>query len=213
MKDPEVRTVTMSQVVELATELVTPGTRRILGIVGAPGAGKSTVSAALEQALGPDTVVAGLDGFHLDNPVLEARGRRESKGAPDTFDADGYAALLRRLAAAEEPITYAPRFDREIETSIGSAIAVPREVPLVITEGTYLLREDGGWAQVRGLLDTVWFLDLPTRERQRRLLNRRLGHGDNETHARDWVMRVDQASADLVEATKHRADIILSLVD
>lgn len=213
MEQPPRISATVGQLVDRVRTLIEPGRRRILAIVGSPGAGKSTLCEALERDLGDHLVVAGLDGFHLDNPILERRGRRENKGAPDTFDVDGYVSMLRRLAAAEEEITYGPRFDREIETSIGSAIAVPRDVPLVVTEGTYLLQPTGGWEKVKPEVDEVWFLDLPTDVRQGRLLNRRLGHGDDEVHARDWVLRVDQATADLVDATMNRADLIVTIVD
>lgn len=213
MEQPPRISATVEQLVDRVRTLIEPGRRRILAIVGSPGAGKSTLCEALERDLGDHLVVAGLDGFHLDNPILERRGRRENKGAPDTFDVDGYVSMLRRLAAAEEEITYGPRFDREIETSIGSAIAVPRDVPLVVTEGTYLLQLTGGWEKVKSEVDEVWFLDLPTDVRQGRLLNRRLGHGDDEVHARDWVLRVDQATADLVDATMNRADLIVTIVD
>ena len=206
-------TATIDEVVERVRAMIVPGRRRVLAIVGSPGAGKSTLCEAIERGLGDQVVVAGMDGFHLDNPILLSRGRREDKGAPDTFDVDGYLAMLRRLVAAEEAITYAPRFDREIETSIGSAIAVPRDVPLVVTEGTYLLQPTGGWELVKDLVDEVWFLDLPTDVRQGRLLDRRLGHGDDEEHARDWVLRVDQATADRVDATMDRADLIVTILD
>lgn len=208
---PPVLPATLADLARRAQALAGVGERRILGIVGAPGAGKSTVCAALEEQLGARAVVVGMDGFHLDNPVLVARGRRQAKGAPDTFDVPGYVSLLRRLAAAEEPITYAPRFDRGIETSVGSAVPVPNDVPLVVTEGLYLLHDEGGWEQVRPLLDEVWYLDVPTEERQRRLIARRVGHGDPEADATEWVLRVDQANADVVEASKRHADYIFQL--
>ncbi len=208
---PSVTSATMADLVRRAQDLAGAGERRILGIAGAPGAGKSTVCAALAERLGDGVVVVGMDGFHLDNPVLVARGRRQAKGAQDTFDVPGYVSLLRRLAAADEPVTYAPRFDRETETSVGSAVAVPREVPLVVTEGLYLLHDDGGWERVRPLLDEVWYLEVPTEERQRRLVARRVGHGEAEADAADWVLRVDQANADVVEASKPRADRVFRL--
>ncbi|MBK7822309.1 MAG: nucleoside/nucleotide kinase family protein [Tessaracoccus sp.] len=210
-EQPPVIPATLADLVWRARALVGAGERRVLGIVGAPGAGKSTVCAALEEQLGDGAVIVGMDGFHLDNPVLEARGRRQAKGAPDTFDVPGYVSLLRRLAAAEEPVTYAPRFDREIETSVGSAVPVVNTIPLVVTEGLYLLHDDGGWEQVRPLLDEVWYLEVPTEERQRRLIGRRIGHGDSVADATDWVLRVDQANADVVEASKRHADHIFQL--
>src|SRR2546423_8559252 len=114
--------------------------RRILGITGAPGAGKSTLARRLVDALSGAAVLVGMDGFHLAQAELERLGRAQRKGAPDTFDGHGYLALLRRLRAAPAGVTvYAPRFDRELEEPISGAIPVPADLPLVITEGNYLL--------------------------------------------------------------------------
>ena len=139
-----------------------PG-RAVLGITGPPGAGKSTLAERLVTELAGDAAYLPMDGFHLAHRVLAELGRVDRKGAPDTFDAAGYVAVLRRLRDPREGYVYAPRFARDIEDSIAGAIPVGPSVPLVITEGNYLLLPDGPWAQVRPLLDEVWYLDLPRR--------------------------------------------------
>lgn len=141
------------ELLEQARRLAASGRRSILGITGAPGAGKSTLALALADALGDDAVLVTMDGFHLANPVLDTLGRRDRKGAPDTFDAPGYVALLRRLRDQEDDVVYAPLFDRALDASIGSAVPVHRKTPLVITEGNYLLLKDDGWSGVAELLD------------------------------------------------------------
>ncbi|MER1995779.1 MAG: nucleoside/nucleotide kinase family protein [Arthrobacter sp.] len=189
------------------------GPRRILGITGAPGAGKSTLAAALAAALGPDiAVVVPMDGFHLANAVLDSMGIRNRKGAPETFDDAGYAALLRRLREQEEPVVYAPEFRRVLEEPVGSAVPVRRDVPLVITEGNYLLLDSGAWPQARAQLDAVWFLELPEPERIRRLQKRHTAFGKTPAEARDWVLGTDQANAGLVAAHAGRADAVVRLV-
>jgi len=150
-------------------------------------------------------VVVGMDGFHLANEELERLGRRHRKGAPDTFDVDGYVTLLRRLQHQDGPL-YAPRFDRDLEESIGSAILVQPDVPLVVTEGNYLLHDEFGWSAVRDLLDETWYLELDGEERRRRLVQRRLVHGDTREHAEHWVAQVDEPNALLVAAGRPRAD-------
>ena len=170
--------LSFDELVDRARGLVRPGGRTLLGITGAPGAGKSTVAAALLDALGEQAVLVGMDGFHLANSELVRLGRRDRKGAPDTFDVDGYVALLRRLRARTDPVVYAPVFDRALEASIGSAVPVPASTPLVLTEGNYLLLDDAGWAQARGCMDEVWFLDVPPTLRHNRLLARRRSYGD-----------------------------------
>lgn len=211
----EIVEATIPDLVQRARVLADRGREKrvLLGIVGAPGSGKSTVSDALAASLPEDLVIVGMDGFHLDNPVLRAMGRREAKGAIDTFDVAGYVSLLRRLSEATEPVTYGPRFDRVIETSIGSAVPVPQEIPLVVTEGLYLLENEGGWEQVRALLDEVWFLEIDDDERQQRLVRRRLSHGEDEAAATEWVMRVDQANAERVARSSSRADLRVRIVD
>src|SRR3954467_3212309 len=136
-----------------ARALAQQGGRRILGIAGPPGGGKSTVSRQVVAELGSSARLVPMDGFHLAQAELVRLGRRERMGAPDTFDALGYAALLRRLRDQTEPVVYAPEFRREIEEPIAGAIAVPKEVPLIVTEGNYLLLSDGDWGAVRPLLD------------------------------------------------------------
>ncbi|WP_382309412.1 nucleoside/nucleotide kinase family protein [Herbiconiux sp. UC225_62] len=199
---------TEAQLVARAKRLLETGERTILGIAGTPGAGKSTLCETLARELGSAAVVVGMDGFHLANDRLIELGRRDRKGAPDTFDVDGYVALLRRLRHQSDEVVYAPRFDRALEESIGSALAVPRGVPLVITEGNYLLLDSGGWERVGPLLDESWYLDIDPVERRRRLIDRRTGFGDDAQSARTWVETVDERNAVRVEAvSRARADL------
>ena len=187
------------------------GPRRILGLTGAPGAGKSTLAAELVAALGPDAVLVGMDGFHLANVELERLGRRDRKGAVDTFDAAGYAALLRRLREPADAVVYAPYFRREIEEPIACAVPVPSSVPLVVTEGNYLLVDDGPWAAVRGLLDEVWYVEVPEEIRLERLIARHVAFGKDPNAARAWSLGSDQRNADVIAATRDRADRIVQL--
>ena len=168
---PEPVTLTLPQLVDRARTLMIPGERRLLGLTGSPGAGKSTLAAALQAALGDGAALLPMDGFHLANEELRRLGRAGRKGAPDTFDVGGYAALLARVRQQSEAVVYAPRFDRHLEESIGSALPIPRAAPLVITEGNYLLL-DGPWQTVREQLDEVWFLAPPDDLRRAQLIAR-----------------------------------------
>jgi pantothenate kinase len=207
---PPVVRETVQQLVDRATALASGG-RRLLGVTGAPGAGKSTVCAALVAALGPQVALVGMDGFHYANQELRRLGRRDRKGAPDTFDVDGYVALLQRLRTPSDRTVYGPVFDRDLEESIGSAVPVPPDVPLVLTEGNYLLVQEHGWDAVRPCLDEVWYLDVPTEERARRLLRRRLSHGHERRAAEDWVHTVDLPNGEVVERSRARADLVVQL--
>lgn len=208
---PVATAVRIDDLVDRARALVAAGGRRVLGIAGTPGAGKSTVSDALLDALAGDAILVGMDGFHLANEELVRLGRRDRKGAADTFDVEGYLALLDRIRAGRT--VYAPRFDRGLEESLGSAVLVPADVPLVITEGNYLLHDAFGWDAVASRLDEVWFLDVDAATRRERLVARRLSHDHPHDEAVAWVRDVDEANAAVVERGRHRADLVVTLSD
>ena len=200
---------TIGALAEEARRLAEGRDRCLLGIAGAPGAGKSTLASELLELLEPDAVVVGMDGFHLANRVLAEQGLLERKGAPETFDAAGFRILLARLRANDDEVVYAPEFHREIEEPIAGAVAVPRAVPIVIVEGNYLLLDDGPWRGVRDLFDEVWYLDLDSRTRRDRLLRRHVAFGKSPANALSWVRDSDERNAVLVEATAGRADKVL----
>lgn len=145
-----------------------------------------------------------MDGFHIADAVLVARGARDRKGAPDTFDVAGFVHVLRRLRAADETV-YAPRFDRRIEDSVAAAIVVPTSVELIVTEGNYLLH----WAQARAVLDEVWFLDPPQQLRQDRLIARHIAFGRSPAQAREFALGSDEGNAELIRAGRQWADLVL----
>jgi pantothenate kinase len=210
---PEVVHASVADLIARAKTLVMPNQRTILGITGAPGAGKSTLCEALRAALGSDTAVVGMDGFHLANSELRRLGRAARKGAPDTFDAAGYAALLERLRHNEDEIVYAPRFERSLEESINAAIPIPPTAALILTEGNYLLTDSGSWPRARAAMDQVWFLELPDGTRRQRLVARHEAHGRTASEAAEWVRAVDEQNAELIEQTRYRADVVVTLVD
>ncbi|EXG79642.1 nucleoside/nucleotide kinase family protein [Cryptosporangium arvum] len=199
-----------SDLIDRARELAA-GPRRVLGLTGAPGAGKSTLAAELVAALGPRAVLVPMDGFHLANAELIRLGRRDRKGAVDTFDAAGFAALLRRLRDPADELVYAPYFAREIEEPIACSLPVPADVPLVVTEGNYLLVDEGPWAAVRGLLDEVWYLEVDEDVRLERLVARHIAFGKEPAAARAWSHGTDQRNADLIASTRAHADRVVRL--
>jgi pantothenate kinase len=210
---PEVRVDEgdLGPLVERARELIVPGRRRLLGIAGAPGAGKSTVATAVVAALAPAAVLVPMDGFHLAEAELHRLGRHERKGAIDTFDAVGFATLLRRLRLPDGHPVWAPRFDRGLEEAIAGAIAVEPDVPLVVTEGNYLLVDAGPWPAVRELIDEVWFLETDERARLERLTARHVAYGRPPGAAAARAHGTDQRNADLIAPTRSRADLVVRL--
>lgn len=197
------------RLVARARALADAGPRQLLGIVGAPGVGKSTTAVLLAEALGDRAALVPMDGFHLADAELRRLGRHERKGAIDTFDGAGYVALLRRLRSPGRVTVYAPEFRREIEEPVAGAIPVPPEVRLIITEGNYLLVPDGPWAEVRGLLDEAWFLKIDDDLRLRRLTQRHVRFGRAPAEASARARGNDQVNATLIEATAARADLII----
>ncbi|GAB4214027.1 MAG: nucleoside/nucleotide kinase family protein [Rhodoferax sp.] len=188
-------------------QLLASGQRRLLGIAAAPGAGKSTLASAIAHHYGEAVRVVPMDGFHLANATLHALGRHTRKGAPDTFDAAGFVALLQRLRTPKpDTVVYAPEFRREIEEPIAGAIAVPADTPLVVTEGNYLLLDEAPWLLVRTLLDEAWYLDVPEALREARLMARHQRYGRSADAARAWIAQTDAPNALRVARCRHRAD-------
>jgi pantothenate kinase len=182
--------------------------RRILGIAGAPGAGKTTYA---ERLVAESTVPAAylpMDGFHLADVALRRLGLLDRKGAHETFDAWGYAALLRRVRTARETV-WAPAFERDLEQPLAGALAIEPSVELVVTEGNYLLLDRPEWRAVRAELDEAWFLDVPEEVRRPRLVARHVAYGKTAGQAEAWVARVDDANTALVVPGRNDADRVV----
>jgi pantothenate kinase len=151
-----------------------------------------------------------MDGFHLADASLRALGLLDRKGAPGTFDAWGYAALLERIRTAGHTV-WAPGFERDLEQPLAGAIAVPADTELVVTEGNYLLLDRPEWRAVRARLDEVWFLDAPDDVRRSRLVARHVSFGKSLVESEAWVARVDDANAALVAAGRDLADRVVTV--
>ena len=207
-------TLTIPALPDLAARAVTllgASTRErvLIGITGAPGAGKSTVAEALVDVLGDVAALVAMDGYHLADEELARLGLSDRKGAPATFDRAGFAAALGRLrpvASPGDPPIYLPRFHREMEAAVAGSIPVMPSQRVLVVEGNYLLL----WPEVRAQLEQTWFLDPPPPARLSALIARHVHFGRAEEAAREWVMRSDEANATLVEAEKHRADLLIS---
>src|SRR3954452_3910092 len=191
-----------------ARELAGTSRRALLGVVGGPGSGKSTLVESLVAALRADPPAGAgadwvahvpMDGFHLADVELERLGRRDAKGAPDTFDAGGYVALLARLRAADpaDPVVYAPAFERTLEQPLAGAIPVPAAARLVVTEGNYLPLDTGRRPAVRALVDGGWFAPLREDVPRPRRHARRVTFGKAPDEAVAWVPPGDQPNAEL----------------
>ena len=186
--------------------------RGLVGIAGAPGSGKSTIAESWAErmnAAGWPAAVLPMDGFHLPQARLVDLGRRERMGAPDTFDVEGFVALLTRLRAGE-PVR-APLFDRTVEEAVPDALEIGAGVRTVVVEGNYLLHDGDGWGRVAPLLDLRVFLAEDEDERVRRLIARHIAFGKTPEAARDWALGTDQRNAELIAAGRPRADLIVAV--
>ncbi|TFD26875.1 nucleoside/nucleotide kinase family protein [Cryobacterium cryoconiti] len=202
--------VAVVRAVEHRVRATDAGPRTLVGLAGAPGSGKSTVGEALVARLGDRAQLVSMDGFHLPQARLVELGRRDRMGAPDTFDVDGFVALLRRLRAARGTVT-APGFDRRIEEATPGAIRIGRERGLVVVEGNYLLHDEGGWAAARPLLDLTLFVGLEQGIRLSRLVARHERYGKTPGEAQAWALGPDEANARLIERTRGLADHVIRL--
>jgi pantothenate kinase len=191
------------------------GERIVVGVIGPPGAGKSTSARAIvdhyRATRGPDFVGSlPMDGFHLSNTVLTQLDRLARKGAPDTFDVDGYVALLTRAIHAGADV-YAPNFDHGTGEPISASLILPASESLIVTEGNYLAL-DGSWAPVRELVTRLYYVDAPTAVRRDRLVRRHIEAGKSPSAARAWVDTVDEPNAALVATTRPLADQVMESV-
>lgn len=183
--------------------------RFIVALAGPPASGKSTLAQSL-GGLFPEgsAVVVPMDGFHFDDAVLNARGLRSRKGAPETFDFHGFEALLRRIRANEADVAI-PVFDRSVELSRAGAAIIQREVKFVLVEGNYLLLDEEPWNRLAGLFDYSIFVDIAREELDRRLMQRWDEHGKTEAEARAWITTNDMPNVDRVLARRRPADLII----
>jgi pantothenate kinase len=185
-----------------------PADRRILiGIAGAPGAGKSTFAGALAAETG--ALVLPMDGFHLPQARLAELGRRQRMGAADTFDVDGFVALLHALRTGD-PVS-APGFDRTVEEPRPGAIVIDPAQRILLVEGNYLLHDAGGWPAVAPLLDATIFVHLDDATRHERLIARHIRFGKASDAARAWALGPDEQNARLIAAGSSRAGLVLEL--
>ena len=186
--------------------------RTLIGIVGKPGAGKSTVVEQIQNKFRSYEVsTIPMDGFHLSNEELIKLGRRERKGAPDTFDVEGFISLIEKVKLKPQVDHKFPIFHREIEASVNDEGVVPKESKVVVIEGNYLFSEGHNWNSLFPLLDHTWFIEIDDEVRIERLIARHIRYGKTPTEAESWSRGSDEANARFIELTAHRASNIIKL--
>lgn len=198
--------------VRIQGHLESSAERVLIGIVGKPGSGKSTLSKFLMSKLSKEFVtVLPMDGYHLSNKVLKELNRADRKGAPDTFDVAGFASLLKRIRSEQSQDIYYPIFDRAIEESIAAQGVVTSATKVVIIEGNYLLHDSGGWQAIKELLDESWMVEVDGDKRIARLISRHIAYGKEPEAAKAWAKGTDEANAQLIELGRSRVDFIIQL--
>lgn len=186
--------------------------RFILGVVGKPGVGKSTFTQFLDEHIASELVaILPMDGFHMSNEKLIALGRRDRKGAPDTFDVDDFAKSLADVRDCHGSDIRFPIFKREIEASVPDAGVIPAQATLVVVEGNYLLHDAFGWEKIVNYLDESWYLDVDDEIRMQRLIARHIQFGKTPEAANEWSRGTDEVNARLIEQSRSRASFVVAL--
>lgn len=198
----------VSELAELVNIIDSNQSARVIGIVGAPGSGKSTITSNLSDSLQRENMVIPMDGFHYPQSTLRELGRRDRMGAPDTFEAEALAQRLQAAAKREEVVSF-PDFDRTIEERIvPDSILLQPTMDLVLLEGNYLLYDKDGWEKLKGLIDFSIFIETPEEIRLQRLLDRHIRFGKTPEFAKEWMENVDNPNAEKINTTKHFADVV-----
>lgn len=191
----------------------------VIGVVGTPGAGKTTLVESLVRELNKDTTDpehqafahVPMDGFHLSDQELARLGLLNRKGAPESFDVYGYAATLQRLRSRREAVVYAPGFERTLEQPIAGLIPVFPSATTILTEGNYLLLDRPDWQQVRNQCNEIWYCEQEDDLRIQRLIQRHIQFGKTPAEAESWVHTVDEKNAELIRSTRANADLVVTL--
>lgn len=206
--------VDLAELADLAARaraLMASGQRVVLGIVGPPGVGKSTLAQALVREIGERAAYLPMDGFHLPQARLRALGTRDRMGAPETFDAGAFATLVEAVVASPGMSLTAPGFDRTVEEPVPDGVRIGAAALLVVTEGNYLLLPGDDWERARARMAAVWQLRLAEEVRRERLLARHIAFGKSPAQALEWMTRVDEPNARLVQSYAARADLIIDV--
>ncbi len=190
--------------------------RYLIGIAGQPGAGKSTLVAALVKAcskeLGEQRVVGlPMDGFHLTNQELEAAGLRDRKGAPATFNGRRFVEAIAAVSGPTVAAAAWPSYSRVLHEPVPDAIQIPSSAQLIFIEGNYLLLPDWPWSAARELLDRIWYVFAELETIKTRLIKRQLDAGKSPAEASAHVVDSDLANAQEISATKSFASRIVRI--
>ena len=181
--------------------------RKLIAIAGAPGSGKSTLAEDLAHKLGPTAAVMPMDGFHLDNDTLHAMELFHRKGAPETFDADGFVALIKRLRG-DDTVPY-PTFDRDADRTVPDGGQINETTRIVLVEGNYLLLNQFPWDSLAGLFDMTVRLVVNHETLAARLITRWIDHGLSPENARDRALGNDMVNVRYVDAHSFDPDYVI----
>ncbi|MEM8654083.1 MAG: nucleoside/nucleotide kinase family protein [Pseudomonadota bacterium] len=183
--------------------------RRLVAVVGPPASGKSTLAAQLATHLtakGEPAAVVPMDGFHLDDGLLRADGTLNRKGAPHTFDADGFNRMINALQSPDGVVF--PLFDRTREIAIAGAGRISADCVTVLVEGNYLLLNQEPWTALHDKWTYTIALHPPLEDLRARLTARWAEHGKPDAQA--WIDTNDMPNINTVLTQSAPADITLT---
>ncbi|NTF30520.1 nucleoside triphosphate hydrolase [Rhizobium skierniewicense] len=206
-------TMTLDAMADDIVKRASDDTRFIVAIAGPPGAGKSTLADALHGELtrrGEKAEVLPMDGFHMDNGILQERGLFARKGAPETFDVRGFADIVAAVRKADQEVLV-PVFDRSREIAIASARAIAPDTRFILAEGNYLLLNEEPWVHLKSSYDFSIFVGPSVKVLEQRLRDRWIGYGLDEAGIAAKLYENDLPNGKRVVENSVGADISIDI--
>lgn len=209
--------MTINELAELIITSAAGSSRFIVAVAGPPASGKSTIAEKLCTAITTKDKTAfpniiPMDGFHIDNKILDELNLRSRKGSAETFDADGFIALIEKIYSQDENVCI-PEFDRSKDKVVDNGKVITDKNKIIIVEGNYLFLEEAPWNVLMGFFDFPIFILPKTDILEERLIKRWTDEGFSLKDAKTKAYSNDIPNAKSILANSAYVDHTYEEID